>query len=241
VDGELKDLGSPLTRPCRVEILTFKRLRRSKSCATARPTSWRPPCRSSSRHQGHHRPGHRQRLLLRFRHAQAGHRGRSAGHREAHGRTGRQGDAFTRRELSAGEAAAHFEKMGESYKVEIIRDLKAPAVSCYRVGGFETSAADRTCSTAARPGLQAAVRGRGLLEGRRTQQDADAHLRHGLRHPGRTGRLPETGGGGQEARPPPHRQGPRPLQFPGGGRPGPGVLASQGRHGAQADRGLLAR
>jgi threonyl-tRNA synthetase len=48
-----------------------------------------------------------------------------------------KGDAFTRRELPAAEAVALFEGKGESYKAEIIRDLGAPTVSCYKVGGFD--------------------------------------------------------------------------------------------------------
>lgn len=47
------------------------------------------------------------------------------------------GDAFVRRELPAAEAVALFEGMGETYKSEIIRDLGAPTVSCYKVGGFD--------------------------------------------------------------------------------------------------------
>lgn len=42
-----------------------------------------------------------------------------------------------RLELSREEAAAYFEKLGEVYKVELIRDLPADAViSCYRCGDF---------------------------------------------------------------------------------------------------------
>lgn len=47
------------------------------------------------------------------------------------------GDAFVRIELSAAEALKKFEAMGESYKGEIIRDLGADRVSCYKVGGFD--------------------------------------------------------------------------------------------------------
>ena len=47
------------------------------------------------------------------------------------------GDAFVRRELPADEAVKLFEGMGETYKAEIIRDLGAANVSCYKVGGFD--------------------------------------------------------------------------------------------------------
>jgi len=41
-----------------------------------------------------------------------------------------------RQEMSSAEAAAKFEAMGESYKVELIRDLGAETVSVYSQGGF---------------------------------------------------------------------------------------------------------
>ena len=46
-------------------------------------------------------------------------------------------DPFSRYELPSGEAVAKFDAMGESYKSEIIRDLGAPSVSLYKVGGFD--------------------------------------------------------------------------------------------------------
>ena len=46
------------------------------------------------------------------------------------------GDAFVRTELSAADAMKRFAEMGETYKQEIITDLKADKVSCYQVGGF---------------------------------------------------------------------------------------------------------
>jgi threonyl-tRNA synthetase len=48
-----------------------------------------------------------------------------------------KGDAFVRSEMSSDEALKKFEAMGESYKGEIIRDLGAPSVSTYKVGGFD--------------------------------------------------------------------------------------------------------
>jgi threonyl-tRNA synthetase len=43
---------------------------------------------------------------------------------------------FSRKEMTAGEAATFFAAQGESYKVELIRDLGAPQVSVYTHGGF---------------------------------------------------------------------------------------------------------
>jgi len=45
-------------------------------------------------------------------------------------------DAFVRSEMPSDKAIAFFEAQGEGYKAEIIRDLKAPVVSLYQVGGF---------------------------------------------------------------------------------------------------------
>ncbi len=47
------------------------------------------------------------------------------------------GNAFSRREMSAAEATAHFDAQGEPYKSEIIKDLGATTVSCYKVGDFD--------------------------------------------------------------------------------------------------------
>ncbi len=43
---------------------------------------------------------------------------------------------FTRTEMSKDEAVALFESMGETYKVEIVRDIPADMVSVYRSGDF---------------------------------------------------------------------------------------------------------
>ena len=48
-----------------------------------------------------------------------------------------KGDAFSRYELSASDAIAKFNAMGETYKTEIIQGLGAATVSCYKVGGFD--------------------------------------------------------------------------------------------------------
>ncbi|RJR27041.1 MAG: threonine--tRNA ligase [Candidatus Latescibacterota bacterium] len=43
---------------------------------------------------------------------------------------------FTREEMSSAEATALFEKLGQPFKVELIRDLGAETVSVYRLGSF---------------------------------------------------------------------------------------------------------
>ena len=90
-------------------------------------------------------------------------------------------------------------------------------------------------------GLQAALHRRRLLEGRRAQQAAAAHLRHRLLHAEGSGRVPQAGGRGQEARPSQARQGTGPVQHPGTGRPRPDLLPPQGRHHPQTARRLDAR
>src|SRR5439155_117931 len=52
---------------------------------------------------------------------------------------------------------------------------------------------------------------RRLLARRREEQAADAHLRDGVLLPGRSGRLPRAGGGGEAAGPPPARCSARSL------------------------------
>ncbi len=48
----------------------------------------------------------------------------------------RKNSPFVRKEISKEEAVALFEKMGETYKVELIRDIPDEKVSIYEEGGF---------------------------------------------------------------------------------------------------------
>ena len=75
--------------------------------------------------------------------------------------------------------------------------------------------------------LQAAVRRRRLLAGRRAPPDAPADLRHGVVQEGGARRLPPPARGGAEARPPAARQGARPVHVPPV-RPGRAVLDRPG-------------
>jgi threonyl-tRNA synthetase len=90
------------------------------------------------RRAGDHRPGDRERLLLRLRLQAPVHARRPGGHREAHGRAGRKDEPVVRRVLPRDEAVAHFKGLGEHYKAEIIASIPAGEdVSLYREGGFE--------------------------------------------------------------------------------------------------------
>jgi threonyl-tRNA synthetase len=138
VDGELKDLGSPLTRACRVEILTFKApetleiLRHSTAHLLAAAVQELFPGTKVTIG-----PAIDNGFYYDFDMPKPATEDDLPAIEKRMAELAAKGDAFTRSELSADEAAAKFEKMGENYKVEIIRDLKAPRVSCYRVGGFD--------------------------------------------------------------------------------------------------------
>lgn len=141
VDGALRDLATPLTQACKVEILTFKDpatlvlLRHSTAHLMAAAVQELYPGTKVSIgpaiENGFYYDFDMPRPLTvedlpkvekRMAELVA------------------QGDAFTRVELSAADAIAKFEGQGETYKVEIIRDLQAAEVtevSCYRVGDFE--------------------------------------------------------------------------------------------------------
>ena len=88
---------------------------------------------------GHHRPGHRERLLLRLLLQAAVHAGRPGRHREADGRTRRQGRARRLAGCCRGTRRwSYFKSHGEHYKAEIIAGIPANEdVSLYREGGFE--------------------------------------------------------------------------------------------------------
>ncbi|HTB22718.1 MAG TPA: threonine--tRNA ligase [bacterium] len=138
VDGELKDLGAPLTRACRVEILTFKApesleiLRHSTAHLLAAAVQELFPGTKVTIG-----PAIDNGFYYDFDMPKPATEDDLPAIEKRMAELAAKGDAFTRSELSAEEASAKFEKMGESYKVEIIRDLKAPTVSCYRVGGFD--------------------------------------------------------------------------------------------------------
>ena len=88
--------------------------------------------------------------------------------------------------------------------------------------------------------LQAALRRRRLLAGRRAPPDAPADLRHGLVQEGGARRLPPPARGGEEARPPAAGQGAGPVHVPPV-RPGRAVLHRPRHHDRAGDQRLHPR
>jgi len=137
VDGELRDLAFALDKPCQVEILTFKApealeiLRHSTAHLMAAAVQELYPGAKVTIG-----PAIESGFYYDFDMPQTLTDEDLPKIEKRMAELAARGDAFVRSELSAGEATAKFEAMGEPYKVEIIRDLGAPTVSCYTVGGF---------------------------------------------------------------------------------------------------------
>jgi hypothetical protein len=190
---------------------------------------------------GDHRPGDRERLLLRLL-VQAPLHARGPGrHREAHDRAGREGRTGHparaaarrgrgalqehRRELQGRD---HRQHPGRRGRVAVRRRrLRGPVPRPARAQHRQAAA------------LQADEGGRRLLARRPPQRDAAAHLRHGLGHEGGTAAAPHDAGGGREARPPQARPRARPVPHRRR-RARRGVLASQGLGGLAAGRAVHA-
>ena len=193
-------------------------------------------------HPGHHRPGDRRRLLLRFRPQRAVHpgglradRGEDARDRRARRKIRPPGDGPRRgdpvlpgqgRKIQGGDhpgPAARRDDLAVS-PGRLGRPVPRPAYALHR-----------RC----RRRVQADEGRRRLLAGRSPQRHAVAHLRHRLARPEGARRLPAHAGGGGTPRPPPHRQGDGPVPSAGGSRR-QRVLASQGLEALPHRRGLYA-
>ena len=111
LDGALADLADPSRATPGSSSCPAMIRARSNSSGTTPPTCWPRRCRRCSRHAGDHRPGDRERLLLRLRpqralHARGfpGHRGEDARDHRARqalhqgGLEPRQGQAGVRRQ-----------------------------------------------------------------------------------------------------------------------------------------------
>ena len=141
----------------------------------------------------------------------------------------KEDQAVSRRVMPRDEAVKFFRSLGELYKAEIIAGIPdKDEISLYgqgRLGGPVPRPARALHGQA--QGLQADQGCRRLLARGLAQRDAAADLRHRLGRQEAAGRLPAPAGGGREARPPPHRQGARPVS-PAGRGAGGGLLAPQG-------------
>ena len=138
VDGVLKDLSTPLARPAKVEILTLKS----------------PEALEIVRHSAAHLLAAAMQQLYPGTKVTIGPAIETGFYydfdmakpltdddlpavEKKMAELIAQADPFSRYELPAAEAEAKFDAMGETYKSEIIRDLGAPTVSLYKVGGFD--------------------------------------------------------------------------------------------------------
>ena len=149
---------------------------------------------------------------------------------------------FSRSIHEKSEGLEWFRKQGAELKCELIQEKADKQFSCYTVGTLvDFCLGPHVPST----GKIKAVK---LLSIAGAYWKGDEHNKQLQRIYGtaffsqeRTRRLPETVGGGQEARPSTHWQGTRSVQPAGRGRAGSGVLASQRCVDPDGDRRFLAR
>jgi threonyl-tRNA synthetase len=89
-------------------------------------------------HAGHHRPGDRERLLLRLRPRRALHAGRSRAIEQRMQEIVKRDLPIVREVWDRDEAKRVFGELGEDYKVEIIDDIipEGEEVSVYRQGDW---------------------------------------------------------------------------------------------------------
>ena len=248
VDGRMVDLTFPLDRDAALKIVTADGAGR----AAAVPAFDGAPARGRghepvSRHAVRHRSGHRRGLLLRLRRQPPV---RARGPREDRSEDARAGRRRTCRTSArcgrATKPSRSSRERGEPLKVQLIEEKTAGQsdVSCYTIKDRETfvdfCVGPHVPSHRQAQGVQAARHVERLLEGRRAQPADAAHLRDRVLQ----GRRPEAASApdrrSQEARPPPRRQGPRPVHVPSVGA-GRGVLARQGHDALQPAGRLHAR
>ena len=228
LDGVVADLTDPIADDAKIE---FDQPRRSAR-AGADPAR-RRACAGRSRavavagHAGHHRPGDRERLLLRLLPQRAVHAGRFRRDREEDARDHRARQALHQGSVGAREGQAGVPRQGRDLQGRAGRRHSRRRADQDLLPGRLVRSLPRPAHDLDRQDRQRlqADEGRGRLLARRLQQpDADAHLRHGVRQAGRARRLPQADRGSREARPPQARPRARPVPFPGG-RPRRGVLA----------------
>jgi hypothetical protein len=133
---------------------------------------------------------------------------------------------------SKDDAIAHFRKLGEDYKAQIIDDIIPPgeAITLYRTWRPVERSLPRAAPAVhgqAAQSVQADEAGRRILARRSSQRDAAAHVRHGVGEREGSRRPPDAPRRSREARSP--ETGPRARSLPHAGRgQGHGVLAREG-------------
>ena len=243
LDGVVADLADPIEQGRQDRIPDPRRpARAGTDPPRRRARDGRGGAGAVARHPGDHRPGDRQRLLLRLPPQRAVHARGPAGHRKEDARDHRQGRRLHQGGVAARGSQARVQGQG--------RELQGRTGRRHPAGpGPEDLPPGRLVRSLPRPAhdldrqdrqrLQAAE-GRGRLLARRQQQpDADPHLRHRVRQAGRARRLSQSARGSREARPPQARPRDGPVPLPGG-RPRHGVLARQRLDHLPGDRRLHA-
>ena len=181
-----------------------------------------------ARHAGHHRPGDRERLLLRLLPQPAVHAGRPARHRkEDEARSSRATNPSPRRCGRARRRSRRFRDMGEQFKVELVDAIpEDQQIKIYKQGDwFDLCRGPHMTSTGK------------VGNAFKLMKVAGAYWRGDFNNPMLTriygtafakqeelDALSQADGGSREARPPQARPRDGPLPFPGG-RPRHRVLA----------------
>ena len=241
LDGKLADLSDPIEHDAKIEFHQPRRSARARAHSPrCRARARRSGAKPVARHPGHHRPGDRQRLLLRLLPQPAIHAGRLRRHREKDARDHRARQTLHQGSLVARRGEEGFSRQGRDVQGRadrrhpgrpanqdlqtrrLVRPLPRPAHDLDRQDRQRVQADE----------------GRGRLLARRFQsRDAVAHLRHRVRQAGRARRLSQADRGSREARPSQARPRDGSVPFPGRSAR-LGVLASE-RLDAVPDAGEL--
>ena len=246
-DGARRRARRP-RRPDRARRQDRVRLARRSARAGADPARLRPcagrgGAGAVARHPGHHRPGDRERLLLRLRPQPAVHAGglRRRSRRRC-ARSSRATNPSPRRSGRATRPSSVFRDKGEMFKVELVDAIpEDQQLKIYKQGDwFDLCRGPHMTSTGKIGNAFKLMKVAGAYwRGDSATADAVAHLRHRVGQAGGARRLSQAAGGGREARPPQARPRDGPVPFPGG-RARHGVLARQGLDHLPGDRRLYA-
>ena len=139
VDGKEWDLFRPIEQDAKIRIIT-KQGPRGAGADPPRhgPCAGHGGAGALSRHPGHHRPGHRGRLLLRLRPRRTLHARRPAQDRRRDARDHQGGAAHPPRSVAARQGGASISRASaRSYKAELIASIPADEdVSIYWHGDW---------------------------------------------------------------------------------------------------------
>ena len=194
VDGDLWDLTRPFEKDAKLEILTIEESGGAAGLpAFHRALAGRRGAGTVSRNQARHRAAHRHRFLLRLPARDPVHAGGSGKTRSAHAGDCRLRDLPFEREVTPKEVGLTNVR-GSADEGRVDRGARGRNLLRIHAG----AAFHRLLPRAARAvdqedqGVQAAVHRGRVLEGRRAQPAAAAHLRHGVLHQEGSGRVSAT-------------------------------------------------